>query len=272
MSSPSILDKISDQRRLDIAQDKANLPLETLEAQLPQAPKVIDFHARLLASAPMAVIGEIKRASPSRGDIDPTANAGEQAQLYAEGGAAAISVLTEPTWFKGHLNDLKAARQAVAKLGEAARPAILRKDFIFDRYQVYEARVAGADTLLLIVAVLDDEQLLDLLTLSRSLGMEPLVEVNNEVEMARAIRIGARVIGVNNRNLHTFTVDLTTTTELSSMVPADVLLVALSGITGYSDVKMFAEANARAVLVGESLMRSKDKKIFIRQLLGQETS
>lgn len=268
MSSESILNKIIAQRRLDVAEAKSRISPEALLSQLPQAPPVINFPQRLLASSPMAVIGEIKRASPSKGDIDLSANAPEQALLYANGGAAAISVLTEPTWFKGTLEDLATTRQAVEALGNS-RPALLRKDFIIDPYQVYEARVAGADTILLIVAVLDDQTLGDLLALSRSLGMEPLVEVNNQEETTRALAVGSKVIGVNNRNLHTFTVDMETTTKLSSSVPDDVILAALSGIASYDDVQIFARANARAVLVGESLMRSSDKGLFIRQLLGK---
>ena len=267
--SASILNTIVAQRLLDVAEAKARVSQSSLELQLSSAPAVINIAERLLASSPMAVIGEIKRASPSKGDIDLSASAPEQALLYAQGGAAAISVLTEPTWFKGTLEDLAAARKAVDVLGPDSRPALLRKDFIIDPYQVYEARVAGADTLLLIVAVLDDQTLSSLLALSRSLGMEPLVEVNSQEEMARALAVGSKVIGVNNRNLHTFTVDMETTTNLSSMVPADVILAALSGISSYSDVQTFAKASVRAVLVGESLMRSSNKALFIQQLLGQ---
>jgi len=264
----SILTRIVAQRRLDIEEAKKSTPEETLKSQLTEAPPVINFAERLLSSSPMAVIGEIKRASPSRGDIDTSINAPEQGLAYAQGGAAAISVLTEPKWFKGSLEDLSQVRATVARLG-SSRPALLRKDFIIDPYQVYEARVAGADTVLLIVAILTDQEITSLMSLSRELGMEPLVEVNNEEEMKRAISLGSKVIGVNNRNLHTFSVDMNTTSKLSSLVPDTIILAALSGISTRQDVEAFAKVNAKAVLVGESLMKSSDKTTFIKQLLGK---
>jgi anthranilate synthase/indole-3-glycerol phosphate synthase/phosphoribosylanthranilate isomerase len=209
-------------------------------------------------------MAEIKRASPSKGDIDSSINAGLQARKYAEAGAAVISVLTEPTWFRGNLEDLRQARSAVSHL--PYRPAILRKDFIVDTYQVYEARLAGADTILLIVAILTDAELDELMQVSRSVGMEPLVEVNNHDEMQRALKAGARVIGVNNRNLHTFDVDPTTTIQLANQVPSGVILAALSGIMKRADVEPYLVAGASAILVGEALMRSADPAAFIREL------
>ncbi|MBI5288225.1 MAG: indole-3-glycerol phosphate synthase TrpC, partial [Chloroflexi bacterium] len=257
MAESTILDTIVARRREDVTAAKAARPLAELEAALPTAPAVISFENRLRRDTPMAVIAEVKRASPSKGDIVAGMDAVAQAMKYATGGAAGISVLTEPTWFKGTLADMAGVRAAVEALGEA-RPAILRKDFIIDEYQVFEARAHGADTVLLIVASLDDERLAALMACSRSLGMEPLVEVNNAAEMDRALAGGARVIGVNNRDLRNFDVDLGTTDRLAGMVRGDVLLAALSGINTREDVERFQAAGACAVLVGEALMVADD--------------
>ncbi|RPA71795.1 hypothetical protein BJ508DRAFT_232093 [Ascobolus immersus RN42] len=271
---PSILDRIYAQRRLDIS-TQMQLPsqrpsdLQTLY-NLGLAPPLISLPARLRQiDTTTALLAEIKRASPSKGDIDLSASAALQARTYALSGAAAISVLTEPTWFKGTLDDLRAARAAVE--GMPNRPAILRKEFIFSTYQILEARLAGADTVLLIVKMLNDTELKELYDYSLSLGMEPLVEVNNPAEMARALAIGSKVIGVNNRNLHDFKVDLETTSGLVSMIdPKDVILVALSGISSRADVERYESEGVGAVLVGESLMRAGAKVgDFIAQLLGQ---
>lgn len=267
MVEPTILDTIVARRRLDVAEAKAARPASDLQAALAMAPEPIDFGGRLRRDRPMAVIAEIKRASPSKGDIAPGMDAVAQAMKYATGGAAGISVLTEPTWFKGTLADMAGIRAAVESLG-AARPAILRKDFIVDEYQVLEARVHGADTVLLIVASLDNQTLNDLMAFSRELGMEPLVEVNNAEEMRRALASGATVIGVNNRDLRRFDVDLGTTDRLSSMVSGHVLLAALSGISTRADVERFQKAGARAVLVGESLMLAADPAAKVRELRG----
>lgn len=267
MSEPTILDRIVAQRRLDVTAAKTAVPADELSRRVVSAPPAKDFVARLRAAAPMALIAEIKRASPSKGDIAPGIDAGSQGATYARAGAAGISVLTEPTWFKGTLEDMLAVRCAVDPMGEA-RPAILRKDFIIDHYQALEARVYGADSVLLIVASLDDATLARLMAASRSLGMEPLVEVNSAEEMERAIAAGATLIGVNNRDLRTFNVDLSTTERLAGMVPADILLVALSGISTRSDVERFQAAGARAVLVGEALMAAGEPAAKVRELVG----
>jgi anthranilate synthase/indole-3-glycerol phosphate synthase/phosphoribosylanthranilate isomerase len=270
----TILERIHIQRLKDIEEAKA-IPgfspqdLDTaLEMNL--APPLIKFAARLTANAHLGLPGimaEMKRASPSKGNIDADAHAGAQALAYARGGADVISVLTEPKWFKGTLNDLSLARKAVD--GMANRPAILRKDFIVDTYQIKEARLAGADTLLLIVAMLDDAHLKTLYDYSVSLGMEPLVEVNNPEEMKRALAIGAKVVGVNNRNLHDFNVDMDTTSRLADAAKeGGVILAALSGISSRADVEKYLKEGVGAVLVGEALMRALDKKAFIHNLLG----
>ena len=270
--SESILDKIYAHRRATVTAQKL-LPsqrpadLEVLRS-LSINPPLIDFPARLRAvSTPCALMAEIKRASPSKGLIDIDASAAAQARTYAVAGAAAISVLTEPEWFKGSIDDLRAARQAVD--GMPNRPAILRKEFIFEEYQILEARLAGADTVLLIVKMLSDEELKRLYDYSKSLGMEPLVEVNSREEMERALKVGSTVIGVNNRDLHSFKVDLETTSGLVGMIDKEkVILCALSGISARKDVKRYESEGVGAVLVGEALMRAgKNVKAFIDELL-----
>jgi anthranilate synthase/indole-3-glycerol phosphate synthase/phosphoribosylanthranilate isomerase len=215
----------------------------------------------------VALIAEIKRASPSKGDIAPEANAPRLAMAYARAAAAAISVLTEPRWFKGTLEDMEQVRLAVGQLGDS-RPAVLRKDFIIDPYQVLEARAYAADAVLLIVACLSHAELRGLIEFSRELGMEPLVEVNNADEMSRAVVAGARVIGINNRDLRDFNVDLGTTERLAGLVPPGTILVALSGISTREDVERFARVGANAVLVGEALMLANDAGQKVRELLG----
>ena len=210
-------------------------------------------------------MAEIKRASPSKGIISLSTCAPEQARTYALAGASVISVLTEPEWFKGSIDDLRAVRQALE--GMPDRPALLRKEFIFDEYQILEARLAGADTVLLIVKMLDESLLRSLYTYSLSLGMEPLVEVNNEEEMRTAVALGSKVIGVNNRNLVNFEVDLNTTSRLMSIVPEGTIVCALSGISGSKDVEPYLKNGVKAVLVGEALMRAQNTADFVRELL-----
>jgi anthranilate synthase/indole-3-glycerol phosphate synthase/phosphoribosylanthranilate isomerase len=185
-------------------------------------------------------------------------------------GASVISVLTEPEWFKGSIEDLRSVRQALE--GMPNRPAILRKEFIFDEYQILEARLAGADTVLLIVKMLDKALLQRLYSYSQSLGMEPLVEVNNVEEMEVAVKLGATVIGVNNRNLTNFEVDLDTTSRLMSIVPKETTMCALSGISGPKDVEPYLKNGVGAVLVGEALMRAPNTTEFVAELLGSKNS
>ena len=268
MSGPDILGEIVARRRDDVAAARAARPANELLREANRAPAPIDFTARLAADPP-AVIAEIKRASPSKGDIAPRMDAAEQALRYARGGAAGVSVLTEPVWFKGSLDDLRAARAALEELG-AARPGLLRKDFLIDEYQLLEARAHGADAVLLIVACLDGGTLGRLLACARELGMEALVEVNSAAEMACAADAGARLVGVNNRDLRSFEVDLATTDRLAGGAPAGALLAALSGIATRADVARFEAAGARAVLVGEALMRAPDPAALIAELRGAE--
>lgn len=296
---PTILDRIYEQRRKDVEKAKAtpgSYPSDlTALIDLYLAPPQISFHDRLLptaasqsstVSSTVALMAEVKRASPSKGDILPPTSPLTSASIgfaYAQAGASVISVLTEPTWFKGTLNDMLAVRRVVSNMIQ--RPAILRKDFIFDTYQIDEARYYGADTVLLIVAMLDDATLKHLYDYARYVrGMEPLVEINNPEELERALNIGAKVIGVNNRNLHDFNVDMGTTSRIAEVITErqrqyqqstegvvddrKVILCALSGITGREDVITYTEQGVGAVLVGEALMRSDDKPAFVRHLLG----
>jgi len=268
--APSILQKIYAQRRQDVEQAKSTpgttlADLDTL-LSLNLAPSLISVVDRLKSGPKPGLMAEIKRASPSKGDIALTANAASQALTYALGGASVISVLTEPKWFKGSILDMSLARRAIDALPN--RPAILRKEFIFDEYQIAEARLHGADTVLLIVAMLPTPQLKALYSYSVSLGMEPLVEVNNATEMQTALDLGAKIIGVNNRNLHDFNVDMGTTSRLADMTAGrDVILCALSGISSSEDVRQYIDQGVGAVLVGESLMRATDTTAFIRELL-----
>ncbi|KAF5383422.1 hypothetical protein D9757_006172 [Collybiopsis confluens] len=269
---PSILNKIYSQRLADVSQAQKTpgttlTDLQTL-LSLNIAPPLIPFLPRLRQNAEehLALLSEIKRASPSKGPISVATSPAAQALTYALAGTNAISVLTEPKWFLGSLQDMLHARMSVANLPN--RPAILRKDFILSRYQVLESRIWGADSILLIVGMLSEVILRDLYQYSVELGMEPLVEVNNAKEMELALSLPAKVIGVNNRNLHDFQVDMSTTSRLSDMVHGkDVFLCALSGITSPDDVQKYAAEGVGAILVGESLMRARDPAAYIGKLL-----
>ncbi|KAH7349971.1 anthranilate synthase component 2 [Plectosphaerella cucumerina] len=229
------------------------------------APPQLDFVARLRQTPfDVSLMAEIKRASPSKGIFDLNISAPTQAKKYALAGASVISVLTEPDWFKGSIEDLRAVRQVLG--GMPNRPAILRKEFIFEEYQILEARLAGADTVLLIVKMLSVEDLERLYKYSQSLGMEPLVEVQNVEEMEVAIKLGSKVIGVNNRNLESFEVDMGTTSRLRKMVSEGTIICALSGINSHDDVVTCKQDGINAILVGEAIMRASDTTKFIRQL------
>lgn len=265
----SILDKIFTQRRKDVEADSAKPGCTFADLQtyysLGLAPAAGDFYGRLASltkSQRVAVIAEIKRASPSKGDIAGAANAAAQAAIYAEAGVAAISVLTEPNWFKGSLEDLKNVRKVVDRIPGIERPLVLRKEFVFNEYQILEARLAGADTVLLIVKMLTERELVSLLAYSRELDMEPLVEVNTAAELATAVRIGAKVVGVNNRDLNTFNVDLNTTGDVMSSLDdksrEEVVVLALSGISTVEDVRAYTQQNVYGFLIGEALMQRGD--------------
>jgi anthranilate synthase / indole-3-glycerol phosphate synthase / phosphoribosylanthranilate isomerase len=271
----SILDKIYADRKVSVDAQK-EIPsqrLQDLEAayKLNLSPPQIPFPERLKISPyPLSLMAEIKRASPSKGIISIDTCAPAQARIYALAGASVISVLTEPKWFKGSIEDLRLVRQALD--GMPNRPAILRKEFVFDEYQILEARLAGADTVLLIVKMLDLPLLTRLYKYCQSLQMEPLVEVNTVEEMEIAVKLGSKVIGVNNRNLANFEVDLDTTSRLMSLVPKETIVCALSGISGPKDVEPYLKNGVGAVLVGEALMRAANTTQFVKELLGAKSS
>lgn len=242
----SILDRIFAAKRLELEARRQSVPLEAMRRSAESAPGPRDFVGALRARRP-AIIAEIKRASPSKGDILPGLDPAAVACDYAQSGAAAISVLTD-RHFKGSLEDLQAVRRVVD------RP-LLRKDFIFDPYQLYEARAAGADCILLIAAMLKDDDLRALQRLARALGLHALVEVHNADELALAERAGADLIGVNNRDLHTFITDLAVTERLLAGYDGRALVVAESGIDAPDDIRRLDRAGARAFLIGESLLR-----------------
>lgn len=251
-----ILQEIVEHKSGEIAAREAAASIGEVRAQAEAAPRprVPDF------SAPMSLIAEVKRRSPSKGsfvtDLDPVA----QAQAYERGGAAVISVLTDDRFFGGSFDDLAAVRAAIDV-------PVLCKDFILTPYQVYEARSRGADLLLLIVKALDDASLVEMQSLAIALGMTPLVEVHDQHDLARAIAANAALIGINNRDLTDFSVDLVTTEYLAPLVPDGVTIVSESGITGREDVERVARAGASVVLVGETLMRSVDPAATIGALL-----
>jgi indole-3-glycerol phosphate synthase len=258
----SVLDDIVDGVRIDLAEREAALPLADVRAALADVDPARDPmpHFR---SAGSSVIAEVKRRSPSKGDLadipDPAALAAE----YAAGGAAAISVLTEQRRFGGSLADLRAIRAAVDT-------PLLRKDFVVTGYQVVEARAAGADLVLLIVAALDDDTLRRLHDEARELGLTVLVEVHDEAEAERAVALGAELVGVNARNLKTLAVDDSTFGRLAPLVPDDRVLVAESGISGPPDVKRFVAEGARVVLVGEALVRDGAPREAVAAMTGVE--
>lgn len=254
----TVLDKILDHKVEEIAARKVSVSVETLKSQASEASAPRDMQAAV-RRATVALIAEVKHASPSKGvliaDFEPVS----LGMIYAQNGAAAISVLTDERFFQGHLLYLTAVKNAVDV-------PVLRKDFVIDPYQVYEGHAAGADAILLIVAALDDAQLADLYALITDLGMTALVEVHNEAELERALKINPVLLGVNNRDLKTFNVDLNTTARLAAQMPDSVTLVAESGIFTAEDVQRMAQVGARAVLVGESLVKSGSVAAQVRAL------
>ncbi len=255
-----ILDRILANKYLEVARRRINMPIEQVREQaLGQTPPR-DFIGALKQAGRPALIAECKKASPSKGLLRLEYDPAQLARTYAENGAAALSVLTDEQFFQGALSDLTAAR-------EAARLPVLRKDFIVDCYQVYEARAAGADAVLLIVAALRLEQLQELHHQIDELRMTALVEVHDEAEVDIALQIEPKLLGVNNRNLHDFTVDLQTTARLRKNIPADIVLVAESGIHAADDVARIKDMGVDAILVGEALVTASDVGARVRELV-----
>lgn len=255
-----MLDQIIDYKRGEVADAKRLRPVEALQAQATQAPPVRDFVGALRAKPDVALIAEVKKASPSAGiiraDFDPV----EIAQTYERHGAACLSVLTDEHFFQGHLDYLRAVRQAV-------QIPVLRKDFIIDRYQVVEARAAGADCILLIAECLDDCHLRDLYFYASELGMESLIEIYDPENLDRVLKLDPALVGVNNRDLRTFVTDLDHTIRLAPRLSESTLLVSESGIRSRADVDRLKAGGAKAMLVGETLMRSPDIGEAVDELL-----
>lgn len=264
--APTILKTILERKAEEIVERSQRIALPALRAQLEDASPVRGFTARLqdqIAAGRPAVIAEIKRASPSQGVIRQDFVPSELAQSYAQGGASCLSVLTDQDFFQGHNEYLQQARAACSL-------PVLRKDFIIDPYQVYEARVLGADCVLLIVAALGDAMLLELNQLAHELGMDVLIEVHSEEELERALLLKPALLGINNRDLHTFHTDIQTTIRFKKRIPADTLLVTESGIHSRADVELMRSNDVHAFLVGESMMRAPDPGMKLRELFFAE--
>jgi indole-3-glycerol phosphate synthase len=257
-----MLDKIVTSKRREIAAAKEARPEASLRAAAAAAPPPRNFFAALAPGPPIRLIAEIKRASPSAGPIRPDCDPLDIARIYESHGASCISVLTDEPFFQGTLADLQAVRAAV-------RLPVLRKDFILDSYQVFEARAAGADAVLLIAECLDDCDLRKLHNDIVALGMTPLVEIYDPENLQRVFDAGATLIGVNNRDLRTFKTDLEHTLRLRDRVPDECVLIAESGIRTRDDVLRLESAGVDAILVGESLMKSADIGAAVDTLLGR---
>lgn len=260
-----ILNKIIAVKRQEVAEAISRKPLSAMRQDAESRVNTRDFvgalRAKIAAGQP-AVIAEIKKASPSKGVLRADFIPADIAQSYAEFGAACLSVLTDQQFFQGSIDYLKQARASCSL-------PVLRKDFIIDAYQVYESRVMGADCILLIAACLDDEQLKTLEALAMSLDMAVLVEVHDEAELARALKLKTPLIGINNRNLNTFEVSLDVTLSLMGQVPAERLLVTESGIMSPQDVKRLRDARINAFLVGEAFMRADEPGEALAELFGE---
>jgi len=257
-----LLEQIVADNLTELESRKGSFPLAELRRVASRQRSPLDF-ASALCGDRIKLITEVKKASPSRGIIRPDFNPVEIARVYTSHGASAISVLTETRYFQGSINYLRTIGNALGK----KRLPLLRKDFLCDPYQVYESRAYGADSLLLIVAILTADKLQELLGLSHDLGMKCLVEVHNEAELETALRSGARIIGINNRDLNTFAVDLATTERLRPLIPPDRIVVSESGIKDRSDMEKLRQWGVDAVLIGEALMSVPDIAAKMKELL-----
>lgn len=258
---PTILDEIVASKHREVAAKRRKLPLEEVETQAAEAPPPRDFRAALAGPGPIRLIAEVKKASPSAGviraDFDPIV----LARTYQAHGAACLSVLTDEPYFQGHLSYLARIRASVVI-------PLLRKDFVIDEYQVVEARMAGADAVLLIAEILTDAQLVSLIARAQGLGMAALVEFHDEENLSRVLDAGADLVGINNRDLKSFVTDLDLTLRLRDRIPDHVVLVSESGIKTYQDVQRLEAIGVSAILVGETLMRSEDVGLAVEQILG----
>ena len=257
----TILDEIYKHKLSAVAENKKRIPIEVLEENIKDGQRARPFEAALKSDTNITIIAEIKKASPSLGVIRTDFNPVEVARLYESGGAAAISVLTDEKFFQGKLSYLTDVKKSVSL-------PILRKDFIIDPYQIYEARSAGADAILLIAALLSKEEIQRFLELARGLGMDCLVEVHSELELKKVLQTSANIIGINNRDLATFKIDLETTLLLKPMIPSGKIVVSESGIKSREDIVKLIKKGVDAVLVGETLMKSANISTKLHELLG----
>lgn len=257
-----ILEEIVEAKKRDVEARQAQIPLAVLKKAAEEAAQGRDFLGAVRRQGgPVRLIAELKKASPSRGLLCPEFSVKRLARAYTVGGASAISVLTETVYFRGD----------VKHIGEAKKVSplpVLQKDFFLEPYQVYEAKVFGADAVLLIAAILTDERLREMMELAGQLGLGALVEVHNPEELDRALAAGAKIIGINNRDLRSFRVDLSVTERLAGLVPPEVVLVSESGIKGPEDLRRVAACGVDAILVGEALVTSRDVEAKVRELAG----
>ena len=258
----TILDQLADAARERVARSKKSTPLHVLRREALALPKGDFPFERALSGPELAFICECKKASPSKGLIAPEFPCLQIAKDYEAAGAEAVSVLTEPKWFLGSDDYLR-------EIAGAIGIPCLRKDFTVDEYMLFEAKTLGASAALLICAILDEVQLTDCIAVCDELGLSALVEAHDPAEVETALRAGARVVGVNNRNLKDFTVDTGNSRRLRAMIPKDVLFVSESGVKDAADVRAAREMGADAVLVGEALMRAPDKRAKLKQLRGE---
>ena len=257
-----ILDDIIAKQKTRIENEKKEKDIETLKQEVLSLPSSKNFFFEdSLKSKEFAFICEIKKASPSKGVIVENFPYTDIAQEYEKAGASAISVLTEPHFFKG--NDL-----FLKDVADIVNIPVLRKDFIIDEYQIYQAKLIGADAVLLICAVLDESTLKKFINIATSLKLSCLVETHNEEEIKKALNCNAKIIGINNRDLKTFTVDINTSLKLRKFIPENKILISESGIKTAQDIKMLKDAGFNGALIGESMMLSKDKKQFLSELRG----
>nr|WP_236646606.1 indole-3-glycerol phosphate synthase TrpC [Aristophania vespae] len=260
-----VLERICTRIRLDVEQRSQLMPLKEITAKAREVTTPTRGFGQALqhvtADRRIGLIAEVKKASPSAGILRPDYDPAKIAQSYQAAGATCISVLTEGSCFHGSVEDLQ-------KVKEACSLPILRKDFILDPWQVHESRLIGADCILLIMAILPENQAADLIALARGLEMDVLIEVHNEEELNRALAYDSSLIGINNRNLKTLETDLQTTLDLAPLVPPDKLVVSESGIKTHADLEKLGEVGATAVLVGETLLREDDPGLAARRLLG----
>jgi indole-3-glycerol phosphate synthase len=256
---------IVEDKKLEIAAAKQHLPERLLRENALVPQKRRPFLQKLAQPGPSGVniIAEIKRASPSKGVICPDLNPATYAMEYERGGAAALSVLTDQSHFKGSIQDLKSARQSISL-------PVLRKDFLISSYQIFESAIAGADAILLIVRILDPKQLKDYLDLSNDLHMDALVEIHSEKDIEIATRAGAKLIGINNRNLRSFETDIHTSILMKSLLEPDQVAVAASGIRSRKDIEKLIDSGMWNFLIGESLVRSDNPEAFLKSLLAKD--